>query len=113
MASNKGLLGRCIVFMKPAFDEYRDMVNGLAESGFTPEQAEGLVRLLDQVFTRQEAFHERISQQLAEELADFREEIADFRKEIREEVREIRRWNMMTLTALVLLVLGSLMNAVF
>ena len=109
------------------------MVNGLAASGFSPEQTEQLARLFDQAFTRQEAFQERLLQDLkafreesrqdlrnvrddlSADIRDLRSDLRDVRSDVRDmrgDIREVRRWTVMTLTALVLLLLGSILSGV-
>ncbi len=142
--------------LKPNLNEYQEMATDLATSGFSPHQTEGLVRLLDQVFSRQEAANERIVHELRESQKEFREEFRGDMSELRKEIRadmdglrgeirgnmdglrgevngdmsdlrgefrtdmkglrtelvEIRRWTIMTLTAVVMLMLGSVLGAV-
>ena len=98
--------------LKPNLNEYQEMATDLAKSGFSPQQTEGLVRLLDQVFTRQEAANERIVHELRQSQKEFRKEFREDMRDLRTEVVEIRRWTIMTLTAAVLLVVGSLLSVV-
>ena len=80
--------------MSEEYDGYRQMVGELSESGFSPSQSEGLVKMFARTFERvraeNKAEHERTRGELREELNRYREEDKEERERIRLEDKDER-----------------------
>ena len=113
--------------MSEEYDGYRQMVGELSESGFSPSQSEGLVKMFARTFERvraeNKAEHELTRGELREELNRYREEDKGERERIRREDREDHlrlqnrldsvisaqtRWIIATLCTIILTGIGAL-----
>ena len=105
--------------MQAKYEDYKDMVHELSEGGFSAKQSETLVSLLARLFSQQYEFFERIRKEdKAErdrireedklERAQFRREDKDDRTRLEALIMRTHRWVIMTLTTLVLSVLGAM-----
>ena len=121
--------------MQVKYEEYNDMVHELSEGGFSAKQSETLVSLLARLFSQQSAFFERIRKEDKAEREQIRKEDKAERDRIRKEDRAERdlarkedkdertrlealimrthRWVIMTLTTLLLSVLGAMIVYAF
>ena len=94
--------------MQAKYEDYKDMVHELSEGGFSAKQSETLVSLLARLFSQQNEFFERIRKEDKAERERIRKEDKDDRTRLEALIMSTHRWVIMTLTTLLLSVLGAM-----